>query len=77
MIRAKILSGGEFTFHLPLAGFGKSFDGPGIDPKTAEERQKKLQEDMEKKAAEERNKLDASKGGAAAPAPAGKAPAGK
>jgi hypothetical protein len=34
---------------------------------------------MEKKAAEERGKLDASKGGAAAPAPApaGKAPAGK
>ncbi|MGA9826146.1 MAG: invasion associated locus B family protein [Methylocystis sp.] len=65
----------EVTFVLPLAAFGKAFDGPAIDPKVLEERQKKLQEDMEKKAAEERNKLDASKGGAAAPA--GKAPAGK
>jgi len=69
----------EVTFVLPLAAFGKAFDGPAIDPKVLEERQKKLQEDMEKKAAEERGKLDASKGGAAAPAPApaGKAPAGK
>ena len=69
----------EVTFVLPLANFGKAFDGPAIDPKVLEERQKKLQEDMEKKAAEERGKLDASKGGAAAPAPApaGKAPAGK
>ena len=54
----------EVTFVLPLADFGKAFDGPAIDPKVLEERQKKLQEDMEKKAAEERNKLDASKGGA-------------
>ncbi len=69
----------EVTFVLPLANFGKAFDGPAIDPKVLEERQKKLQADMEKKAAEERGKLDASKGGAAAPAPApaGKAPAGK
>ena len=52
----------EVTFMLPLAAFGKAFDGPAIDPKVLEERQKKLQEDMEKKAAEERSKLDASKG---------------
>ncbi len=56
----------EVTFVLPLANFGKAFDGAAIDPKVLEERQKKLQEDMEKKAAEERGKLDASKGGAAA-----------
>ena len=55
----------EVTFVLPLADFGKAFDGPAIDPKVLEERQKKLQADMEKKAAEERGKLDASKGGAA------------
>ncbi len=64
----------EVTFVLPLAAFGKAFDGPAIDPKVLEERQKKLQADMEKKAAEERSKLDANKGAAA---PAGKAPAGK
>ena len=66
----------EVTFVLPLAAFGKAFDGPAIDPKVLEERQKKLQEDMEKKAKEEREKLE-KQGGAAAPAPAGKPPAGK
>jgi invasion protein IalB len=64
----------EVTFSLPLAGFGKAFDGPAIDPKVLEEQQKKLQDELQKKAEEERKKLDAQKGaGAAAPA----APAGK
>jgi invasion protein IalB len=57
----------EVTFLLPLAGFGKSFDGPAIDPKVLEEKQKQLQEELQKKAEEERKKLDAQKG-AAAPA---------
>jgi invasion protein IalB len=69
-ITVKDLSGGEFTFHLPLAGFGKSFDGPGIDPKTAEERQKKLQEELMKKAEEERKKLEAGAKAPTAAAPA-------
>ncbi|PWB80251.1 MAG: invasion-associated locus B family protein [Methylocystaceae bacterium] len=56
----------EVTFYLPLAGFGKAYDGPPIDPKVLEEQQKKLQEELQKKAEEERKKLDAQK----APAPA-------
>lgn len=68
-ITVKDLSGAEFTFNLPLHGFGKAFDGPGVDPKTAEEKQKKLQEELVKKAEEERKKLEAA-GGAKAPAPA-------
>lgn len=59
---------GEVTFYLPLAGFGKAYDGPPIDPKVLEEQQKKLQEELQKKADEERKKLDAQKAPAAAPA---------
>ncbi len=69
-VSVKTINGAEFIFNLPLAGFGKAFDGPGIDPKVAEERQRKLQEELMKKAEEERKKLEAQKaaGGAAAPA---------
>ncbi len=68
-VSVKTINGAEFVFNLPLAGFGKAFDGPGIDPKVAEERQRKLQEELMKKAEEERKKLEAQKG-AAAPAAA-------
>ena len=60
----------EVTFYLPLTGFGKAFDGPAIDPKVLEEQQKRLQDELQKKAEEERKKLDAKK--SAAPAPAAK-----
>ncbi len=49
----------EVTFYLPLTNFGKAFDGAAIDPKVLEEQQKKLQEDLQKKADEERKKLEA------------------
>jgi len=68
-VSVKTINGAEFVFNLPLAGFGKAFDGPGIDPKVAEERQRKLQEELIRKAEEERKKLEAQKG-AAAPAAA-------
>ena len=60
----------EVTFYLPLNNFGKAFDGPPIDPKVLEEQQKKLAADLQKRAEEERKRLE-GKGGAA-PAPAGK-----
>lgn len=60
----------EVTFALPLAGFGKSFDGPAIDPAVLEQKQKELQDQMQKQVEEERRKLEAQQGGAAAPAPA-------
>jgi invasion protein IalB len=70
------------TFGIPLAGFGKAFDGPPIDPKVLEEQQKKLQEELQKRAEEERKRLEAAKppatGAAGAPAPApAAAPAAK
>ncbi|GHE50714.1 hypothetical protein GCM10019059_07220 [Camelimonas fluminis] len=63
------------TFQVPLAGFGKGFDGPGIDPKVLEEQQRKLQEAMQKKAQEEQQKQQQQGGAAPAPAaPAAPAP---
>jgi invasion protein IalB len=59
----------EVTFYLPLANFGKAFDGPAIDPKVLEAQQKKLQEELQKKAEEERKKLEAQKGAAPKSAP--------
>jgi invasion protein IalB len=51
----------EITFAVPLAGFGKAFDGPPIDPKVLEEQQRKLQEELQKRAEEERKRLEAAK----------------
>jgi invasion protein IalB len=68
------------TFGIPLAGFDKAFDGPPVDPKVLEEQQKKLQAELQKRAEDERKKLEAGKpadgtGGAAAPAAPAPAPA--
>jgi invasion protein IalB len=61
----------EVVFNLPLAGFGKAFDGAAIDPKVLEEQQKKLAAELQKRAEEERKKLEAQQpAGGAAPAPA-------
>ena len=60
----------EITFGLPLAGFGKAYDGAPIDPKVLEEQQKQLQDELQKRAEEERKRLEsqgAATGGAAAP----------
>ncbi|MBI1868271.1 MAG: invasion associated locus B family protein [Methylocystis sp.] len=69
MVVVKNQVNNEITFALPLAGFGKAYDGPAIDPKILEEQQKRLQEELKKKAEEERKKLDAQKAAPPAPAP--------
>jgi invasion protein IalB len=61
--------GNQITFTVPLAGFGKAFDGPPIDPKVLEEQQKKLQAELQKRAEDERKRLEAAKPDAANPAP--------
>ncbi len=55
--------GREVTFAVPLAGFGKAFDGAAIDPKVLEEQQKRLQEELEKRSDELRKKLESSTAG--------------
>jgi invasion protein IalB len=58
----------EIAFVVPLGGFGKAFDGPPIDPKVLEDQQNQLREEMQKRAEEERKRLESQ-------APAGVAPA--
>ncbi len=58
----------EVIFNVPLEGFGKAFDGPAVDPKVLAEQQKKLQEELQKRATEERQKLQQQGGAPAAPA---------
>jgi hypothetical protein len=68
-------NGAPLTLPLPLAEFAKAYDGPPTDPKVFEETQKKLQEELQKRAAEARAKLEATQpnaGAPAAPAPAAK-----
>ncbi|MFI4995299.1 MAG: invasion associated locus B family protein [Hyphomicrobiales bacterium] len=71
-VKFKNQVGAEVTFQVPLAGFGKAFDGAPIDPKVLEEQQKKLQEELQKRSDELRAKLQ---GGSGAPAPDPAAPA--
>jgi hypothetical protein len=62
-------NGAPLTLPLPLAGeFAKAYDGPPTDPKVFEENQKKLQEELQKRAEEARKKLEANPpaGGASA-----------
>jgi invasion protein IalB len=54
----------QVDFAVPLAGFGKAFDGPAIDPKVLQEQQQKLQAELQKRAEDERKKLEAQKGAA-------------
>jgi invasion protein IalB len=65
--------GREVTFAVPLAGFGKAFDGAPIDPKVLEDQQKRMQEELEKRSEEMRKRLEqsnAAPGATPAPAPA-------
>jgi invasion protein IalB len=54
------LPGQAATYMLPLADFAKANEGPPTDPKKFEEDQKKLQDELQKKAEEARQRLQAS-----------------
>ena len=68
VVQAINSNGAPLTLPLPLAEFAKAYDGPPTDPKVFEETQKKLQEELQKRAAEAREKLQATQGGAGTPA---------
>jgi invasion protein IalB len=57
---------------LPLADFAKAYDGPPTDPKVFEKQQQSLQEELEKRAKEAREKLEHAQPGASAAPPQGK-----
>ena len=61
------MTGIRSSFPLPLVdssgnSFQKANDGPPTDPKVFEENQKKLQEELQKKAEEARKRLEATQG---------------
>ncbi|MGP0089000.1 MAG: invasion associated locus B family protein [Xanthobacteraceae bacterium] len=60
---------GEFiNLPLPLEEFGKTLDGPPTDPKVIEEQQKKMQDELQKRAEAVKKQLESQQGGAAQPA---------
>lgn len=72
VVQAINSNGAPLTLPLPLAGeFAKAYDGPPTDPKVFEENQKKLQEELQKRAEEQRKKLEGA-GGAGGANPAAK-----
>ena len=71
VVQAINSTGQPISLVLPLADFAKAYDGPPTDPKVFEEQQKKLQEELQRRADEARQKLEqqqGSPGASAAPA---------
>jgi invasion protein IalB len=72
IVQAINSNGAPLTLPLPLqeasGSFAKAYDGPPTDPKVFEETQKKLQEELQKRADETRKKLEATQPTAANPA---------
>jgi hypothetical protein len=46
------------TLALPLGDFAKAYDGPATDPKELEEKNKKLQDELQRRANDARQKLE-------------------
>jgi len=51
-------SGQPITLVLPLSDFAKAYDGPPTDPQVFEAQQKKLQDELQRRAEEARRKLE-------------------
>jgi invasion protein IalB len=61
-IQAINLAGNAISFPLPLTDFAKANEGPPTDPKVFEEQQKKLQDELQKRAEDARKKLEQQQG---------------
>lgn len=69
VVQAINSNGAPLTLPLPLSNeFAKAYDGPPTDPKVFEENSKKLQEELQKRAEEQRKKLEGAGQAGAAPA---------
>ena len=51
-------AGQPISLVLPLGDFAKAYDGPPTDPKVFEAQQKKLQDELQRRAEEARKKLE-------------------
>jgi invasion protein IalB len=69
-VQAINMQGTPISLPLPLADFAKAYDGPATDPKVFEEQQRKLQEELQKKAEDARKKLEQQQAVPTPPAPA-------
>jgi invasion protein IalB len=69
VVQAINSTGQPISLVLPLADFAKAYDGPPTDPKVFEEQQKKLQDELQRRAEDARKKLE-NQQGTPAPAPA-------
>ncbi len=69
VVQAINSTGQPISLVLPLTDFAKAYDGPPTDPKVFEEQQKKLQEELQKRADEARKKLEQQQGQPQAQAP--------
>jgi invasion protein IalB len=67
-VQAINLGGNQVNFPVPLTEFQKANEGPPTDPKVFEEQQKKLQDELQKRADDARKKLEAQGQGGAPPA---------
>ncbi len=64
VIQAINATGQPISLVMPLGDFAKAYDGPPTDPKEFEAAQKKLQEELQRRADEARKKLESQQGGA-------------
>jgi len=69
-VQAIHMNGQAMSPQMDLKDFAKAYDGPPTDPKVFEEQQKKLQDELQKRAEEARKRLENQPPQAAAPAPA-------
>jgi invasion protein IalB len=66
-VQAIHMNGQPMSPQLDMKDFAKAYDGPPTDPKVFEEQQKKLQDELQKRAEEARKKLESQPPQAAAP----------
>ena len=63
VVQAINSTGQPISLVLPLSDFAKAYDGPPTDPKVFEEQQKKLQDELQRRADEARKKLETQPAG--------------
>ncbi|MGV3635734.1 MAG: invasion associated locus B family protein [Pseudorhodoplanes sp.] len=60
-IQAYNMAQNVMTLSLPLGDFAKAYDGPATDPKELEAKNKKLQDELQRRAEDQRKKLEGGK----------------